>query len=68
MATELDLRQNFDENGYIIIGNAFTEEEIDQIRAATLNSLVNKRIQGNGFISNKNAESGFQKFGQVDKG
>ena len=27
-------RQDFDENGYIAIKNAFTEEEIDKIRSA----------------------------------
>lgn len=55
MTIKIDLRQTFDENGYVIIRNAFTEEEIDQIRAGTLNSLAKKRTQGDGFISNKNA-------------
>jgi hypothetical protein len=55
MTTEVDLRQTFDENGYVIIRNAFTEEEIDQIRAATLNSLTKKRNQDSDFTSHKNA-------------
>lgn len=55
MTTDLDLRQTFDENGYVIIRNALTEEEIDLIRTATLNAIAKKRTQGSGFISDKNA-------------
>ena len=55
-------RQDFDENGYIVIKNAFTEEEIDKIRSATLESLASRRAQGKGFTSDKNA-SGEAYFG-----
>ena len=55
-------RQDFDENGYIAIKNAFTEEEIDKIRSATLESLASRRAQGKGFTSYKNA-SGEAYFG-----
>lgn len=34
MNTEPLLGQDFDENGYIVIKNAFTEEEIDKICSA----------------------------------
>ena len=51
-------RQDFDENGYIVIKNAFTEEEIDKIRSATLESLASRRAQGKGFTSDKNAYCG----------
>jgi hypothetical protein len=62
MNTEPLLRQDFDENGYIVIKNAFTEEEIDKIRYATLASLASRRAQGKGFTSNRNA-SGEEYFG-----
>lgn len=62
MNTAPQLRQNFDENGYIVINNAFTEEEIDKIRYATLASLASRRAQGKGFTSDKNA-SGDEYFG-----
>lgn len=58
MTTELSVRQSFDENGYIIFRNAFTEEEIDQIRVATLNAIEKRRIIGSGFTCNKNASGG----------
>lgn len=62
MNTEPLLRQDFDENGYIVIKNVFTEEEIDKIRSATLASLASRRAQGKGFTSDKNA-SGEEYFG-----
>lgn len=62
MNTILPLRQTFDENGYIVIKNVFTEEEIDKIRSATLVALVNRRTQGSGFTCDKNA-SGDEYFG-----
>ena len=62
MDTAQLLRQDFDENGYIVIKNAFTEEEIDKIRSATLESLANRRAQGKDFTSYKNG-SGEAYFG-----
>jgi len=62
MNTEPLLREDFDENGYIVIKNAFTEEEIDKIRSTTLESLAIRRAQGKGFTRDKNA-SGEEYFG-----
>ncbi len=62
MNTEPLLRQDFDENGYIVIKNAFTEEEIDKIRTATLGALANRLTQGSSFTRDKNA-SGEEYFG-----
>lgn len=62
MNTAPQIRQNFDENGYIVIKNGFTEEEIDKIRSATLASLAIRRAQGKGFTCDKNV-SGEEYFG-----
>lgn len=56
MNTEPLLRQDFDENGYIVIKNVFTEEEIDKICSAKHQSptiRVNKLHWD--FINNSNA-------------
>jgi hypothetical protein len=53
MNTESQIRRLFDENGYVIIKKAFTEQEIDKFRVAILESLALRRTRGEGFKANK---------------
>ena len=48
-----DLRLSFDENGYAILRNVFSEQETNDIRQATLQSRARRRALATGFSKAK---------------
>ena len=58
MPTFSMLRQQLDENGYIVVKNAFTPNEIDQIRTAVLLALKVRSDKGASIHSEKTAREG----------
>ena len=58
----LELRLSFDESGYAILRDVFSEQETNDIRQATLQSLARRRALATGFSKAKNA-AGMDYFG-----
>lgn len=52
------LKQELDENGYVVIKNAFTPDEIEKIRAGVLAALNKRSQSAQGVISEQTAREG----------
>jgi len=52
------LKRNLNENGYVLIKNAFTTDEIDQMRAGVQSALSVRLKHGQGVIEEKTAREG----------